>query len=251
MEEEFKKSGIIPVSSASEIKKLFGEPKIAMWNHEKNRGITWRIPDLNSPHEELQNIMKLDGFVIKEYEHAVVLRGGKLYASIPSGVYKLAKKAKLPGTEIIWIDKRQFKTNWGSPDLFTREGIKIGMHGITILRVDDPVKFVVNVLSAKRTFTEEDVKDWVRETVVNVLRSVLGNFPIEKALTERDLLIASIRAKARELFAQWGIELISLEVLGFNVPPEYEEIALRAGLEEYKARRKILRSENLMEDENG
>jgi len=220
-------SGIVPVASEADIKKMFGKPRIAMWDHRSGSELLWRVPDPSSPVEEYRDISKLDGFVVREYEYAVVLRGGRLVANLPPGIYKITKRAKIPGTEIIWIDKRQFKANWGARDLMTRDGVRIGMYGSVILRVVDPVNFVINVVSARQSYTEEDIKQWIRDTMAGILRNVLMNHPIEVVASNRDILLSSVKNACKDLFTQWGIEIISVEIAGMRLPEEYEYLLRR------------------------
>ena len=91
--------------------------KIAEMVHETSRDlaekrIVYRLA-LASKHEQNKKEEYITAFVVKGYENAILVQLGKTIGVLNEGIYDIDKGFQYTGTEIIWVEKTEFKTKWG------------------------------------------------------------------------------------------------------------------------------------------
>jgi len=196
------------------IRKILGKERILNWNHDKHPGIVWRFPDPSSDDEKERDPNKIDAFQVKIGERAVALINNEFYDDTPPGVYWLKGEQK-KGLEIIFVDQGQIRERWGIPgNILTKDNQQIGAHGYHVFRIVDPKNFVLNVVSARRAYTSEQVNDFIKGHISNLLREHLSNYTVldGQVLREHDAFVTAMKAKCQEMFSKWGLELVNLEV---------------------------------------
>ena len=206
-------------------RKMLGRERILSWNHDANPGIVWRFPNPNSQNEMEKDPNKIDAFQVKIGERAVALMNNQFYEDTPPGVYWLKSEHK-KGLEIIYIDQGQIKQPWGIPGtVLTKDNQHIGGHGYYLLRISEPRSFVTSIVSAQRAYTSEQVNDFIRSYVADILRQYLSNYTVldGQILRERDSFTLAMKAKCQEMFSRWGLELIDLQV-EVHLPDEVAQI---------------------------
>lgn len=174
--------------------------------------------------DEHDNFRKIDGFIVKEPENAVLLQSGELIGVAGSGIYQLEKTAKHPGSEIIWVTKREFIIKWGSPGIYTSDSIMVGCWGISRLRIINPRNFIMNVVSHKQYYSGRELKNWVKQTIIAAVKHVMSHYTVPELLKERRSLEMQTRSELGPESSRWGLELVGLDIGGFKVPEEYETL---------------------------
>ena len=174
--------------------------------------------------DEYDNFRKIDGFIVKEPENAVLLQSGELIGVAGSGIYQLEKAAKHPGSEIIWVTKREFIIKWGSPGIYTSDSILVGCWGISRLRIINPRNFIMNVVSHKQYYSGIELKNWVKQTIIAAVKHVMSRYTVPELLKERRSLEMQTRSELGPESSRWGLELVGLDIGGFKVPEEYETL---------------------------
>ena len=215
---------------------------VVEWNHSLNPGVVWRFPDTASGVPADEQLRGVDAFNVKEYEKAVFIRQGKIAAVVPSGTRLLKDSAKQLGTEIVWVDQRPYKTRWGVSDMLTLDHVSIGSHGVIYLKVSDPAMFIVNLVTANRHFTPQSIEAFTKEHVNSIIKSVMSTFPLTTLMRERDTIDAAVRAKCKEMFSKLGLEMMSLDIMGYKVPEEYMEALQKTPLVEAQMRAEKLKA---------
>jgi hypothetical protein len=241
--------GIVPTTIEA-IKRLFrGKPKILEWDHDVHQGLMWKFPDPTSPKEIERDIRKVDAFVVKDYERALLLRQGALQCEIPPGTYKLMDEIKTAGTEIIYFSTRQFKVEWGVYDVWTRSNIRVGANGIVVLSIFSPEVFLRKVIGGRGIFVEEDLKEWVKEFVKGSVREVISGYKLYDLLREREGYWLGFSATINRNFEDWGLKADHLEVEGLKLPDEimgnFERLAMQELIRDYLERWKELEEKRL------
>ncbi len=181
---------------------------------------------------------KVSAFIVKAYESAILLQLGKFIGIIPEGVWEIEKEFQYTGTEIIWVDKTEFKTRWGLADIYLNDNIKVGAHGSLVVKISEPKNFVLNVVSNKQIVDRGQVDKFIFEHVGQSYKDILGGFSINDVIRSRDMIKQKVNAKLYDLLTHWGIELINMEIEGFKLPEEFEEIgqvSMETSLEKQKA----------------
>lgn len=174
--------------------------------------------------EENDNFRKIDGFIVKEPENAVLLQSGVLVGVAGSGIYQLEKTAKHPGSEIIWVTKREFIIKWGTPGIYTSDNVMVGCWGISRMRIVNPRNFIMNVVSHKQYYSGNELKNWVKQTVIAAVKHVMTRYTVPELLKERRSLEIQTRSELGPESSRWGLELVGLDIGGFKVPEEYETL---------------------------
>src|SRR5581483_10144669 len=80
------------------------------WPHEKRPGLVWRIPEPEGTPDRVTTasiFSHSQPVVVREYERAIVLENGRLYAELPAGVFDLTKVRVKGVLEIIWVTLNQ------------------------------------------------------------------------------------------------------------------------------------------------
>jgi membrane protease subunit (stomatin/prohibitin family) len=207
------------------IRKILGKERILTWDHVKHPGIVWRFPDPSSDDEKERDPNKIDAFQVKTGERAVALINNQFYDNTPPGIYWLKGEQK-KGLEIIFVDEGQMREPWGIPgNVLTKDDQQIGAHGFHVFKVIDPKAFVLNIVSAKKAYTSEQVNDFIRGHVSNLLRQHLSNYTVldGQVLREQEEFTLAMKAKCQEMFSMWGLELINLEV-EIYIPDELRQV---------------------------
>ncbi len=175
--------------------------------------------------ERFENINWVESILVREYERAVFLRDGKLYGpgALPPGRWILTKMVFLGRMEVIWVSMQTYKINWGVGRVLLQEGVEVGAHGIAMLRIQDPVSFVLNVVAAQRYFSPTDLEKWVKDMIQSAVRTELSHYDPMTLQRERESFIATVRTRLNEMFTQFGLEFLNLEIPNFHFPQDYIE----------------------------
>lgn len=198
-----------------------GKIQIASMRHETGSDLAdKRIVD----RLEFTGGEKIEAFTVREHENAILLQMGRSMGLVPSGLWEIDKKMRVPGTEVIWVDTTDFKVRWGMGNAYTSDNIKVGAHGEMVLHVSDANLFVSKVVSSKKTVERDQIEEFILGQINAVLRTHFHDYTIEKMLGERETFQNVARAKLYETFSQWGLEMVNLEVLGYNLPPEFDQM---------------------------
>jgi len=193
--------------------------------------------------DEYDSFRKFDGFIVKELEAAVLLQSGALVGVAGSGIYELDKTAKRPGGEIIWITKGEFLVKWGSPGVYTIDNIMIGCYGISRLRVVNPRNFIMNVVSHKHYYTSEELRNWIKQTIIAAVKHIMSRYTVSDLLRERRSLTIQTRSELAPETSRWGLELVGLEIGGFKVPEEYQTLLA------YEVEKQVLETQRELDEE--
>ncbi|MFX0151136.1 MAG: SPFH domain-containing protein [Candidatus Hodarchaeota archaeon] len=174
--------------------------------------------------DDHDSFRKDDGFIVKDLENAILLQSGVLVGVAGSGIYELDKAAKRPGSEIIWVTKREFLIKWGTPGIYTSDNILMGCYGISRMRVVNPRNFIMNVVSHKHYYSGTELKNWVKQTIIAAVKHVMSRYTVPELLKERRSLEIQTRSELGPETSRWGLELVGLDIGGFNVPDDYEAL---------------------------
>jgi hypothetical protein len=79
----------------------------------------------------------------------------------------------------------------------------------------------LSIVSAHRAYTSEQVNNFIKGFVADVLKQHLTNYTVldGQISREREEFVRAVRAKCQELFTRWGLELVNMEV-EIHIPDE-------------------------------
>lgn len=193
--------------------------------------------------DDRDGFRKDDGFIVKDPENAVLLQSGTLVGVAGSGIYELDKLAKRPGSEIIWVSKREFVIRWGTPGILSADNVMIGCYGISRMRIVNPRNFISNVVSHRQYYSSEELKNWVKQTIIGAVKHVMSRYTVPELLRERRSLEIQTRAELGPETSRWGLELVGLDIGGFKVPDEYQSLLA------YEVEKQVLEQQRSLAEE--
>ena len=181
------------------------------WDRQHHPGMVYHIPSSEIPFVKL--------LIVKEYERGVFLRDGKLYAVLPPGRWFLGRMPIVGRMELIWVDMGITKLPYGLRTL-TQDGVEIGANGVVYVRVADPERFIVNLVTGRSIFTTEDLQQFLKDQVIGILRAEMAHYDVRSIYVEREMFITVARVNLQEMLSDLGLEFRALEVAGFLLPDE-------------------------------
>jgi len=202
------------------------DPEIIAWNREEIKG--GNQPLIYSYPQPEDNIKNKKFFAVKDYERAIFYNKGELVGVLGGGVYELEKKAKIKGTEIVWIDASIISIQWGVPQtsgIPTKDGRLIGLHGDLKLKINDVKIFYNDIAAGKKEWTVIDLKDWIMSLLHTSLRDIFKNYKAKEVLLEeRERIITRITSKITDEFLRYGLNLESFNLIGLKLPEGTEKL---------------------------
>lgn len=215
--------------------------------------IAWQRTEMDSKNASLlyifpqpgDNIKKKKLFVVKDYEKALFYNKGELIGLLGGGVYELEKKAKIKGTEIVWIDTSFIDIQWGIPQsngIPTKDGIFIGLHGDLRLKINDVKLFYTDVVAGKSEWGVQNLKEWIMSLINSSLRDLFKNYQAKQVVLEdRERVINLLIPKVSEELMVYGLELETLNIIGVKaleakgkISDQLEVLKLKKELEAQK-----------------
>jgi membrane protease subunit (stomatin/prohibitin family) len=202
------------------------DPEIIAWQREDRGAFETSI--LHSFPEPGEKIKDKKYFAVKDYERALFYNQGRLVDVLRGGIYELDKKARIKGTEIVWIDTSLIEIPWGIPKkdgLPTRDGVTIGLFGDLKLRINDVKTFYNDIVAGKKEWVVQDLKNWIISLLHTSLRDIFKSFNVKQVILEdRERVINLITSKITEEFLRYGLELETFNVIGIKPPEDIQDV---------------------------
>lgn len=215
---------------------FFKEIKDKKFKDEDPEIISWQRVDMGTldtpllyifPKSE-ENIKDKKYFAVKDYEKALFYDQGALVGVIGGGIYELEKKAKIKGTEIVWVDTSLIEIPWGIPKkngLPTKDGVTIGLFGDLKLRINNIKTFYNDIVAGKKEWVVQDLKNWILTLLHTSLRDIFKNYDVKQVILEdRERVINLITSKITEEFLRYGLELETFNIIGIKTPEDLEQV---------------------------
>jgi len=225
--------------------KLKGELiDIIEWLDESNDTIAYRFDRLGN---EIKNGAQL---TVRESQVAVFINEGKLADVFPPGRYELTTNnlpilSTLKGwvhgfnspfkAEVYFLNTKRFTNQkWGTPNVFYLRDADFGRvslraFGTYTMKINDPVKFIQEVLGTSGDFTTSEIASELRSLIVTQFIDALGEIQmplLDMAQNYKDLSI-KCQEELSEDFLEYGLEITKFLVSSISLPE-----ALQAKLDE-------------------
>jgi len=217
------------------------DPEIIAWQRESKEGL--ETPLMYLFPQSGDNIKEKKFFAVKDYEKTLFYNKGELIGVLRGGVYELDKKARIKGTEIVWIDTSFTEIPWGIPQsegIPTKDGYIVGLYGDLKLKISDVKVFYNDVVAGTKIWTIQNLKDWIVSLMHTSLRDIFKTYNAKSIILEdRERVINLITSKVTEEFLRYGLELETLNVIGIKAPDDAEKLFKEdKGIIEYFAKQK-------------
>jgi len=223
------------------------DPEIIAWQREPKENLETALM-YSFPQSE-NNIKSKRFFAVKDYERVLFYNKGELIGILGGGIYEIDKKARIKGTEIVWIDISLLNIPWGIPiknGILTKDGYIVGLHGDLKLKIQDITAFYNNLVAGKKEWVIQDLKNWIMSLLHTSLRDIFKSYFVKEIILEgRERVINLVVAKVTEEFISYGLELITFSIIGLKKTDEVQEL-----LDGNKQKTKILTKAYKSELEN-
>ena len=202
------------------------DPEIIAWQREDKGALD--TPILYSFPQPGENIKSKRFFAVKDYEKTLFYNKGELINVLSGGVYELDKKARIKGTEIVWIDTSLTEIPWGIPQsegIPTKDGYIVGLYGDLKLKISDVKLFYNDIVAGTKVWKIQDLKDWIISLLHTSLRDIFKNYNAKSIILEdRERVINLVISKVTEEFLRYGLELETFNVIGIKAPDDTEKL---------------------------
>ena len=202
------------------------DPEIIAWQRIDQEGFETSL--LYSFPQPGDKIKDKKYFAVKDYERVLFYNQGRLVDVLRGGIYELDKKARIKGTEIVWIDTSLIEIPWGIPKkhgIPTKDGVTVGLFGDLKLKISDVKTFYNDIVAGKKEWIIQDLKDWIMGLLHTSLKDIFKKYNMKQIILEdRERVINLITSKITEEFLRYGLELETFNVIGMKTPEGIQEI---------------------------
>ncbi|MDQ6780176.1 MAG: SPFH domain-containing protein [Candidatus Eremiobacteraeota bacterium] len=185
--------------------------------------------------------------IVQESQAAVFFRDGKALDTFGPGRYTLSTQnmplltglVSIPfgGTspfqsEVYFVSLKVFTNmHWGTaePILFRDSEfsmVRLRAYGIFSVRVTDSQLFVNKIVGTQNVYTSDSLNDFFRNIIVSRLNNLLGE--TVKSILDLpkyyDALDAAAKARVKDDFAQYGVELVDFLINAITPPDEVQKV---------------------------
>ncbi len=205
-------------------------PKVIEWVNPGPDDIVWKYP---SETIEWGSIL-----IVREYEAAVFYRDGKVYDVFRAGRHvittlnlplltkvlsRISGYDKVPfQATIIFVSLRQFRGLFGGRTQ-TTELAPLMFRGSYYFRVADPAVFVNEVVGGQSLYTTDDINDYLRSFMNELLMKYLSTYSIVDVFMNLDRVSTEVKLKLLEDFKRLGLELIDVKFEGVDTTEEWRQ----------------------------
>jgi len=210
------------------------------WTDSSPNTLVYRFPRYNN---EIKYGAEL---TVREGQNAVFIDEGKLADVFPPGMYTL-ETSNLPilstlkgwkhgfespfKAEVYFVNTRQFTDQkWGTKNPVTMRDpefgpVRVRAFGTYAMRVDDPSKFIKEIVGTDGHFTTEEVTDQVRNVLVARFSDAMASagIPVLDMAANYDELGEKLSDRVGDDMEGYGIQLRTLLVENISLPQAVEE----------------------------
>jgi membrane protease subunit (stomatin/prohibitin family) len=213
---------------------------IIEWTDESGDTLVWRFPRLDN---EIKQGAQL---IVRQSQVAVFVNMGRIADVFTPGIHRLTT-GNLPvlssllgwkygfdspfRSEVYFVNTRNFTNlKWGTRNPVIVSDPEIGpirlrSYGSYVLRVNDPVKFIKEIVGTNGIFTVDEISDQLRNLIVTRFADHLGEskIPVVALAGQYNEIAAYLTEKIAPEFLEYGLEITKLLVENISLPREVEE----------------------------
>ena len=221
--------------------RLMGEfVDVIEWTDDSNDTMVYRFERHGN---EIKYGAKL---TVRESQVAIFVNEGQVADVLGPGLYVLETR-NLPllstlqhwdhgfqspfKAEVYFFNMRQFTNlKWGTRNpVMIRDkefgGVRLRAFGTYAIRIEDPRKFMQEIMGTDGHFIVEEISDQLRNLIVTRFSSVIGssNIPVLDMAANNEQLGQYVTQKIAPEFQAYGLKLTSILVENISLPDEVEK----------------------------
>lgn len=169
--------------------------------------------------------------IANQWERAIVLRLGRLYAIRGPGLFLIVP---FLDTVAVSIDQRIQTTQFNAERALTRDTVPVNVDAIIFWQVHDTERAALEIANYREAISQ------VAQTS---LREMIGSTELSGLLADRRKADQLLRDEIGSKTAEWGVAVISVEIRDVAIPPALQDaMSRRAQAEREREARIILGS---------
>ncbi|NTV45499.1 MAG: SPFH domain-containing protein [Chlorobiales bacterium] len=214
---------------------------IIEWTDDSSDTMIWRFPRFDN---EIKYGAQL---IVRQAQAAVFVDRGEIADVFTTGQYSLTTKnlpviTTLMGwkygfhspfkAEVYFVNTRNFTNlKWGTKNpLILRDQefgpVRLRSFGTYVVRVNDPAKFIREIVGTGGHFTLDGISEQLRNLIVSRFADTLGesNIPLLDMAANYNELSSLLAKNIAAEFMEYGLEVTKLLIENISLPPEVEEV---------------------------
>jgi len=168
--------------------------------------------------------------ILREYEHGVIFRLGKLQGAKGPGLIILVPIID----KMVKMDLRVVTIDVPKQEIMTKDNVPATVDAVIYFRVVDPNAAVVKVENF-----------WKATSLIaqTTLRSVLGQSALDELLSQRDVINQKLQEIIDKQTEPWGIKVTSVEIKEVSLPDSMKRAMAKQAEAERERRAKVVNAE--------
>jgi regulator of protease activity HflC (stomatin/prohibitin superfamily) len=168
--------------------------------------------------------------ILQEYERGIVFRLGRSVGVRGPGLIIL-----IPFLEkMMKVDMRTVTMDVQPQDVITKDNVSMKVNAIVYFRIVNAEAAIIQVA---------DYYYATSQLAQTTLRSILGQFPLDEILTNRDSINEKLQALLDKDTEAWGVKVSAVEVKNIDLPKEMQRAMAQEAETERERRSKIISAE--------
>ncbi|MES2769696.1 MAG: slipin family protein [Bdellovibrionota bacterium] len=168
--------------------------------------------------------------ILQEYERGIVFRLGRSVGVRGPGLIIL-----IPFLEkMMKVDMRTVTMEVPPQDVITKDNVSMKVNAIVYFRIVNAEAAIVQVA---------DYYYATSQLAQTTLRSILGQFPLDEILSNRDTINAKLQVLLDQDTEGWGVKVSAVEVKNIDLPKEMQRAMAQEAEAERERRSKLISAE--------
>ncbi len=168
--------------------------------------------------------------ILQEYERGIVFRLGRSVGVRGPGLIIL-----IPFLEkMMKVDMRTVTMDVQPQDVITKDNVSIKVNAIVYFRIVNAEAAIIQVA---------DYYYATSQLAQTTLRSILGQFPLDEILTNRDSINDRLQTLLDQDTEGWGVKVSAVEVKNIDLPKEMQRAMAQEAEAERERRAKLISAE--------
>ncbi len=176
------------------------------------------------------------GLIVEPGTNALLVERGETKGLVPPGSYRIENllqkgwdriQGEVPrSVTALLVDVTPTELDFHLGGRFTRDPLPIGLSTRVVVEVDDPGKFLVNVLKSRERYSRDNLREFLYPEVVQVADRWLREHTLAELAedaTQRERLEMAIEQSLRRTFQQSGLRFLQTRTIELNLEP-YDKI---------------------------
>ncbi len=168
--------------------------------------------------------------ILQEYERGIVFRLGRSVGVRGPGLIILVPFLE----KMMKVDMRTVTMDVQPQDVITKDNVSIKVNAIVYFRIVNAEAAIVQVA---------DYYYATSQLAQTTLRSILGQFPLDEILTNRDSINNKLQALLDQDTEGWGVKVSAVEVKNIDLPKEMQRAMAQEAEAERERRAKLISAE--------